>query len=205
MSNLLMALALMVLSAGIASAQQPDWFEYDNQIGIFLTEHPTVENAQEMANYTGGIGPVLVHVVLINPRDQITGQPIATVRAARFTVVVPDHVMLIESLPPNSGNAEAFPNYWIIGLIPVIDDHCTLLTFTLGVFTMEPSDWYLAPRENHEFLSIKAQFLSEEFSDAYPASGSLDAKVFSVVPGGSPGGVVATEVVNWGRVKALFH
>ena len=207
MSKLLMALAAVVLAVGTASAQQPDWFEYDNQIGIFLTEHPTVENAGEMVYYDGPPGQFQVHVVLINPRNLLTDTPMANVGGFRLKLDLPVSLLVTETCPPGVTNALAYPDFSCTGSIPVIDDHCTLVTLTVGTFTMDPSVWYLAPLNDETDMTILDADDGAGESLAFPVTGDYSNAVFGMFILVMPPyrGIVSNESVSWSHVKSLYR
>ncbi|MFN2370741.1 MAG: hypothetical protein ABR506_06235 [Candidatus Krumholzibacteriia bacterium] len=206
MKRFLVLFAMMALCVGVANAQG-FIYEHNNEIGIYTTPDPTAENAEEMAVYTGAPGgSIMGYVVLTNPWNENTGTPIAAVGGFEFKIVLPANVFLLSAaLPPATTNFASVPEFLCGANIPVVDDHCTLITLTLFESAGTPSLVFITPVEAAP-QSVPGNIAITDFNDdftisvAHPVSGAFDSPVF-----GLWSSVVASEDASWGEVKSLFR
>ena len=214
MKRFLVLTALMAVCASVAFAQAPYLYENDNEIGIYMVENPTADNAQDMAMYTGALpGMFTCYVVCTHPVNMHYGAPGSTVRnpitligGMEFRINLPTGLFIQEAvMPPNSINF-ATPPEWLAGVeAPVVDDHCTLLRLTLATFSTAPGYIYLspvqvAPQSIPGSMSITDYLDDFRLNPAYPVSGSYDLPVFGVLES-----VVPTEDASWSDVKSLYR
>jgi hypothetical protein len=197
----------MMLCAGAANAQFI--YEHNNEIGIYTTANPTAENAQDMASYNGAPGAgIMAYVVLTNPYNTNTNTPIDVVGGFEFRIVLPANVFLLGTvLPPQTTNFASSPDFLCGSNAPVVDNHVTLLTLSLGEFSGTPSLIYLTPVQDAP-QSVPGEMAITDYNDdfrisvAYPVSGNHTTPVFGLFTGTA---VVPTEDAAWGDVKSLFR
>ena len=210
MKRFLVLLALVALCAGVANAQYI--YENDNEIGIYMVQDPTAENAQMQAQYSGTPGTFTAYVVCTHPINMHYGDPLSTVRSPisviggfEFRLVIPASVYLLSAiLPPSSTNFATPPDYLAGSAAPVVNDHSTLLTLTLGAFTGQPDFIYLSPVQQAP-QSIPGSMAITDYNDAFrlnpafPVSGNYSWPVFRLW------GTVPVEDTAWGDVKSLYR
>ncbi|MBE0566166.1 MAG: hypothetical protein IH621_09430 [Krumholzibacteria bacterium] len=205
MKRFLVLTAIMALSVGIATAQ-PYIYENQNEIGIYTTPNPTADGAQGQASYTGTPGTFMAYVVLTNPWNQLTGTPIASVGGFEFFLGLPADVFLLSAaLPPATVNFATAPDFLCGANIPVVDNHCTLITLNLGWFSGAPGFGFLKPVQNTPQSVPNEMAITDFFDDfrisvAYPVSGDHEVPVFGI-----GNAVVPTEDASWGEVKSMFR
>ena len=208
MKRFFVLFATLMLVAGIAQAQPPYLFDADNEIGIFMVENPTAEDAQDMACYTGGPGQFTAYVVLTNPVNQNLRTPIAIVGGFEFQMVRPAGLFVTPTLHESATNFMGDPDYFCGAAVPVVGGQCTLITLTIGTFTTDPAAWYLTPISDTGAQSIPGHMAITDaedgfsLSEAYPTSGDFGVPVFGMF---DCLGVVPNEDVSWGGVKTLFR
>lgn len=206
MKRILVLFALMALCAGVANAQAPYIYEHNNEIGIYTTPNPTAENAEAMACYQGAPGQIAAYVVLTNPFNKNLGTPISAVGGFEFKITLPANVFLLAAmLPPATTNFATSPEFLCGANIPVVDNHCTLLTLNLGEFSMTPSQLFIGPVVAAP-ASVPGNIAITDYNDDFTistasvVSGSFDMPVF-----GLWSCVVPTEDASWGQVHSLFR
>lgn len=200
-------LAALVLMAAVANAQPPYFGENDNEIGIFLVENPTDEDAQEQACYMGSPGQFIAYVVLTNPVNQNSGDPINVLGGFEFQLIWPSGLFVTPVLHPSATNFMSPPDFFCGANIPITGGQCTLITLTIGTFTADPASWFIAPISDEGSQTIPGSIAITDamdgfsVSEAYPVSGDFGVPVFGMF---DCGGVVPNENTSWGSVKALF-
>jgi hypothetical protein len=205
MKRFLVLLAVMALCAGAANAQFI--FEHNNEIGIYTTQTPTAENAQDMTTYNGAaFTPFNIYVVVTNPFDVNNGQPISAIGGFEFHVAAPANVTVLGwILPPLTTNFATPPDFLAGSNTPVVDGCGTVLTINCFPMSADPGYFYLTPVTNTpqsvpDEMAITNYNNDFRISVVYPVSGAHDAPVF-----GYNTGVVPTEDASWGEVKSLFR
>jgi hypothetical protein len=198
-------LAVLMMVAGVANAQY--FGEYHNEIGIFTTTTPTVDNAQEMATYNGALyAPFDVYVVMFNPYNELLDQPITRVGGFEFLLTLPTTAFVTGvTLPPLTTNFATPPTYYCGTNIPVVNGMCTLVTLTMvasaptpGFISMGPVDPAIASHVGE--MSITDYNDGFSISQAHPISGDFAAPVFGLFSD-----VVPTADASWGELHSLFR
>lgn len=203
MKRFLVAFAVTALFAGAATAQIVG--EHANEIGLYITQTPTVLEDTQLS--ITGFGLYNVYMVLTNPVDEGSGDPIATVGGFEMTVVLPASVQFNGvSYPAGVLDLNSDPeHFYCSGAIPVAGGYCTLATLTLlnfgdltpGGIMMIPYDAGAQSIPGH--MAITDADNNFVLSTAFPVSGSYDDPVMGINME-----VVPTEDVRWGDVKSLF-
>ncbi|MFN2370742.1 MAG: hypothetical protein ABR506_06240 [Candidatus Krumholzibacteriia bacterium] len=195
MKKMLLILAALSLVATGALAE-------NNEIGIYLTQDANPDNTV----YNGAAGSFTAYVVLSDPWNDNTNTPIAVVGGFEFRIEVPANMYLMgAALPPSTTNFASVPEFLCGANIPVVGGNATLITLTLGEFSMTPSLVYLTPVVNAP-QSVEGEMAVTDYNDdftisnAYPVSGGHDQPVFGLWTS-----VVPTEDASWGEVKSLFR
>ena len=200
----------LMLVAGVANAQM--LFDGENEIGIFMVENPTAEDAQDMACYMGSPGQFMCYAVLTNPVNQNLGTDMANVGGFEFQMVFPAGLFVTPVLHPSATNFMSPPDFFCGANIPVVGGQCTLMTITVGTFTADPAMWFITPVSAPTVQSITGSIAGTDaddnfsLSEAYNTTGSVDdiwdVPVFGMFECGQ---VVPNEDVSWGSVKTLFQ
>lgn len=206
MKRFLVLLAVMALCAGAANAQF--LFENNNEIGIYTTQTPTAENAQDMAtmNSAALYTPFSLYVVVSSPFDVNNGQPIAAIGGFEFHVAAPANILVTGwILPPLTTNFATPPDFLAGSNTPVVGGLATVLTVNCVATALDPGFFYLTPVTNTP-QSVPGEMAITNYNNdfrisvVYPVSGSHETPVF-----GFNAGVVPTEDASWGEVKSLFR
>ena len=211
MKRFLVLFAALTLIVGVANAQD-FLFEGENEIGMFMVENPTADNAQDMACYMGAPGQFTAYVVLTNPVNQNLGTEMENVGGFEFQLGYPAGLFVTPVLHPSATNFMSPPDFFCGANIPVVGGQCTLITLTIGTFTADPAPWYVTPVSDSTVQSIPGSIAITDaldnfsLSEAYNTTGSVDG-VWDVPVFGmfECGGVVPNEDVSWGDVKTLFQ
>ncbi|MBE0566165.1 MAG: hypothetical protein IH621_09425 [Krumholzibacteria bacterium] len=195
MKKMILTLAALTLVAGGALAQ-------NNEIGIYTTPDANPDNTV----YNGAAGPVTAYVVLTNPWNDLTNTPIVAVGGFEFYIGIPAGVFLLSTtFPPATVNFATSPDFLCGANVPVVENRCTLITLSLGAFSVTPGSVYLKPVQNTPQsvpgqMAITDYFDDFRISNAYPISGDHEAPVFGLWTS-----VVPTEDASWGELKSLFR
>jgi len=177
-----------------------------NEIGIYLIENPTPENAEEEACYSGPAGQFSAFVVLDNPWNFNTDSAITLVGGFEFRIEWAAGLFVTPVIHPSATNFQTPPDFYCGASIPVVGAQCTLINLTIGTFTTDPALWFLSPVSNTGSQSIPGAIAITDGNDAFsisqafPVSGDFAEPVFGMFTC-----VVANEDVTWGSVKSMFQ
>ena len=183
MKTLCLAIAMSVFLVGVAAAQ-------DNRIGIYTTQDADPTHTI----YDGGANEFFdVYVIVHNPTNTVTGEPLTSIAMYQMHMVMPDMVAVTNTYPAGTANFGTPPDYLCFTDIPVVDGKCTLLTMTLLSLAATPDGIYL------EDLWISDVQTGDKYP-AYPSSGDPGLPVF-----GLWSSVVPDQDVSWSGVHNLFR
>lgn len=203
MKRFLVIFAVLSLTAGAAYAQ----FDYANEIGIYTTATPTGDPADILIDAGGvGAGGFDCFVIITNPTDEGTGNPIATLGGFEFSVTYPAGWNFVVTLPAGVLDLDsAASHFYCSGAIPV-SEFTVLSGVQFGSWGgASPGGIFLTPYSNGEqsipgHMAVTDADNNFVLSTAFPISGSYDAPVAGITLE-----VVPTEDVSWGSVKSLFQ
>jgi hypothetical protein len=211
MKPLLGLLVLLTLLTTAANAQPPYLYQFNNEIGIYLIENPTAENAQDMACYIGPPGAFTAYVVVTNPYNDGLDQPIDMVGGFEFRLVFPPGLFIMAILPPHLTLYTIPPDYQCGGDIPVQgganERRVVLMALNISTFAPDPAAIFIGPLAGIP-PTVPGFAVIADAGDNYnvftlnPVSGSYDAPVFGLYDCGN---VVPNEDVSWGAVKTLYR
>ncbi len=201
MGKLIVTLAVFILFTGAASAQ--DIGHHPNEIGVYITETPTGVADAILTATEGGV--YRAHLVLSNPVNEHTGDPITTLGYFEFVVRFPagweikDEFIHCDNgfIPRNSGV------FACDGPHPVMDGYATLVSFYLETTTAPAGEVFLSPNASAATIPghmVISDALDRTYSRAYPVSGDYARPVMGINMAVVPG-----EDAGWGKVKALFR
>ena len=209
---------LLVLSAGVAIAQPPYLYQHKNEIGIYLTESPTADNAQEMSCYQGAPGVFTAYVVVTNPWNNRLDRPIDQVMGFEFRLEPPVGVAINAVLPPEAINFMPLPDYfcaistnpryptWLQVHGSGNQRHAVLMSLTVTVPVADTAALFIEPVSLYPsypgFGTIADAEDDGHYSLLHPVSGGYDAPVFGLFDCGQ---VVPTEEGSWGGLKSLYR
>jgi len=200
---------MLMLVASMASAQL---FEGENEIGMFMVENPTAENAEGMSCYMGVPGSVFTYVVLTNPVNQTLGTPIENVGGFEFKIDWPAGIFVTPTIHPSATNFQTAPDFYCGANAPVVGGQVTLISMVIGMFNDNPLEFFITPVSDSTTHSIPGGIAitdaddNFEISEAYTTAGSVDGRDFSApVFNMFHCDVVPNDDVSFGGVKALFQ
>lgn len=209
---------LILLAAATAPAQTLQ--DCYNGIGIFTVQEPDLAHLWDTAHYDGPLGLVPTYVVLINPFNEHTEEPIATLGGYEFRVEFPAGLTVIPHFPPGVGNFMSFPDVSVGNEIPITGRSCVLLTMDIAAFVLDPVEFYLTPVIGHP-PAIPGEMVIADADDglsislAAPVSQDFLVPVFTMFHfegGPYPGTaywedcrVVPTSSTSWSGIKAMYR
>jgi len=178
--------------------------DLENAIGLYTDVPANFDEARRLNFYEGDPGTFQVYVVLTQPYNENTGRPIDRIGGYEFRLELPSTIYLLDVvLPSNSANYLSPPDFYVGASVPVSGDMGTLGVLTLGEFTGNGGEIFLAPVSRAQSLpgSLAVADFDDEFSlsHAVPASGNLDYPVFCVFC------QQYAEGRTWGEVKTLYR
>lgn len=193
----------LIVVALLAPALAFGWGE--NNIGLYVTEAPTGDDAEATLN-TGVPGSWDVYLVLTKAWNWDENQSIANVGGFECTLVLPDDWQIAGvTYPPNVLDLNnANEHFYCSGLWPTSFGTVTLATVTLGTFNPTPGHIYIEPYFVAPSIPGSMAITDADYGfslvQAEPSSGDYSEPIF-----GLNMTVVPDEAVSWGDVKSLYR
>ena len=188
MKPVLTSLLLMLLLAAPAAGQ---YFEAPNLLAL-MAGNPNVPYGLDSYRCLYGFGEGEVHLLLLNPMNESTGEMITMVGGFECRVDFPDHVNVLGvQLPPGCVNFLTAPEFLVGASIPVMEPQVLLATMTVSVAEMEAYSQYPAfinpvqPRYQsiEGFAAVADAEDSYSLSIAMAAEGDYEWPLFTFVTG----------------------
>ena len=213
----------VLIAATAASAQSLQ--DCYNNIGIFTSPVLDLQNVTVSdVNYDGPDSvQVTAYVVLINPYNENTGEPIRTVGGFEFRIEFPDDAFVtpVPAMQTHCGCFQPVGDFYCGAALPVTDNQCVLASLIIRVFDRMPRDIYLAPVSSAAAQSFPGNIAIADADDGFsislaaPASGDFANPVFSMF-NSEAGAVpvrsdwtdcwaVPTQPTGWGDIKAMYR
>ena len=223
----LITLAISMLLTAVAYGQSVT--DCYNGFGIYL--EPSPASPTNYTEYLGPPGMITAYIVLLNPYNENTGQPITSLGGYEFNLLVPDHLQVNYTLHGGATNYMIAPKFFV-GFSdaghPVGGNQALLVTMEIGATSDEAAFWYIT---FHYPCGINPICPEEVFvtdwddnwtiSRGTPTSWSFEAPVFCMFaacddapgefPPGGTGGVwgdcwvVPAARASWGDIKAMYR
>ena len=159
MKPVLTSLLLMILLAAPAAGQ---YFEDPNLLAL-VAGNPTYPYGLDSYRCLYGFGEGEVHLLLLNPMNESTGEMITMVGGFECRVDFPDHVNVLGvQLPPGCVNFLTAPEFLVGASIPVMEPQVLLATMTVSVAEMEAYSQYPAFINKRQALFAPLPFFSDQ-------------------------------------------
>jgi hypothetical protein len=219
-----MALTLL-LSAAAFGQSVTDCY---NGVGIYL--EPSPATLTSYTEYFGPPGTITAYVVLANPYNENTGEPITNLGGYEFWINVPSHVQVSYLLNGEAVNFMIAPEFFVgFTDAPMIvsDAQVLLVTLTIEAVTDEPAYFTIEESRNFGEITCPEDLIVTDRDDNWsvsrgtPVSYDMDAPVFCMfgpcaeAPGGYPLGgtggvwgdcwVVPGDKTSWGDLRSMFR
>jgi hypothetical protein len=202
LTSLCFILCLGSMLAPDAVQAQP----WNNEIGLYTDLSADLSSTSIIVEPNV---PFNVYLIVTNPvREEQNPSEIDWVNGCIYRMpIIGSGLYELANIPNGEGIRFLNPQDFTVGFsdpVPVPENRAVLIvTFTFMTVDYDPKLFFLQPAESFAYPNKVLTILpypGTRVQDVYPVSGDYELPVFGINPG-----VVATENVSWGGVKALYR